>query len=83
MMWLVLSRSCYTVTILEYADLSLRNDAFIRLHKNLYCNSEIEREFRHLTSNGNNNVEAWSAIQESLRNAVAKEPGIPFSTLKE
>jgi hypothetical protein len=36
-----------------------------------------------LTSNGNNNVEAWSAIQERLRNAVAKEPGIPFSTIQE
>jgi len=36
-----------------------------------------------LTSNGNNNVEAWSAIQERLRNAVTKEPGIPFSTIQE
>ena len=83
MMWFVLSRSCYTVTILEHADLLLRNDAFIRLHKNLYSKSEIERECRHLTSNGNNNVEAWSAIQEPLRNAVAKEPGVPFSTIQE
>lgn len=38
MMGLALSRSCYTVTILERADSSLRNGAFIRLDKNLYSN---------------------------------------------
>ncbi|PAF33342.1 FAD-dependent monooxygenase [Paenibacillus sp. 7516] len=78
MMGLALSRSGYAVTILERADSSLRNGAFIRLHTKTYSNSEIERELRHLASNGNNNVEAWSAIQERLFNAVAKEPGITF-----
>ncbi|MGF9696590.1 FAD-dependent monooxygenase [Paenibacillus sp. MABNR03] len=76
MMGFALSRSGYTVTILERADSSLRNGAFIRLQTKPYSNSKIERELRHLASNGNNNVEAWSAIQERLRNAVAKEPGI-------
>ncbi|WP_157764431.1 antibiotic biosynthesis monooxygenase [Paenibacillus riograndensis] len=76
MMGLALSRSGYTVTILERADSSLRNGAFIRLHTKPSRNSEIERELRHLASSGDNNVEAWSAIQERLRNAVANEPGI-------
>ncbi|MNN57684.1 hypothetical protein D3C81_1726830 [compost metagenome] len=76
MMGLALSRSGYTVTILERADSSLRNGAFIRLQTKPYSKSKIERELRYLASKGNNNVEAWSAIQERLRNAVAKEPGI-------
>ncbi|TQR92823.1 hypothetical protein FKV70_25125 [Paenibacillus ottowii] len=75
MMGLALSRSGYAVTILERADSSLRNGAFIRLHTKPYSNSEIERELSNLASNGNSNVEAWSAIQERLLNAVAK-PGI-------
>ncbi|MFP7474219.1 hypothetical protein SFC55_24830 [Niallia taxi] len=33
-----LALSCYTVTILERADSSLRNGAFIRLDKNPYSN---------------------------------------------
>ncbi|MGP0585590.1 FAD-dependent monooxygenase [Paenibacillus timonensis] len=40
MMGLVLSRSGFTVTILERAGSSLRNGAFIRLHTKPYRNSE-------------------------------------------
>lgn len=76
MMGLALARSGYAVTILERADSSLRNGAFIRLHTKSYRNSQIERELRHLASNGNNMVEAWSAIQARLLHAVAKEPRI-------
>jgi 2-polyprenyl-6-methoxyphenol hydroxylase-like FAD-dependent oxidoreductase len=76
MMGLALSRFGYTVTILERANTSLRNGAYIRLQTGAYSNSEIERELRQLASNGKTRIEAWSAIQERLRNAVAEEPAI-------
>ncbi|MFX3650109.1 MAG: hypothetical protein ACE3K2_11830 [Paenibacillus sp.] len=34
-----------------------------------------------MASNGNNNVESWSAIQQRLLHAAAKEPGITQHSL--
>ena len=82
MMSLALARKGYTVTVLERADASLRNGAFIRLYTGA-THGEIERELRQLASNGNNRIEAWSAIQERLREVVEKESAITLEFNKK
>ncbi|MGX7198199.1 NAD(P)-binding protein [Enterococcus olivae] len=75
MMALALVRNNYKVTVLEKADASLRNGAFIRLYTGAYS-GDLERELRQLASNGNNQIEAWSSIQDRLREVVKNEPEI-------